>query len=736
MLTTSNYPRRCRMGGTSTFGVTSPGILSSRSKLLVRSYYKPRNTSNFTHIENAPFGRPKRFKIRRINSFQKMDTTKKKIPDYTDTVYREAVSRLKCLLAESYTSRSGKVLRDRSIYRRSNTKLHESGDETDERSISECSKGLSTNLLLRENISDKNRLPLTSALMTDDSQISPKELSTLIMRQEEYIEQLESESQFCKDELKNLLEKIREVVAENEALHDKNKTTLLKSFLNEFDSNKDTKRIDGTKHINLHDGEFSSGKKIKLHQVTEGPSIIFESRISELEAQLTQARIELRKAQEENQNCIKKMSEGGSSSSSPETMAQLDQLMKEKRELNSKLDEALRNLKSVREKEMEATQKAKRAQDLAQQAEFDKSQLESEIRRLKDELERQRDKIREATQDTSRRLAEERHQVERRYSQQVEQLTADIATHWDAASKSQLEIDKQRREIADLKRELNQKQAMNDDLKKEMLLKTSNLQSDINQLAAEKDAVEQELATVKLAAERNERHARQEQSRCQIEINSYKQRLERADVDIVHCRRENLRLSEQIASLEKELNMEKIAHASEGQTPAATPRVENEKDLTSMIMEMETKHGKSPGTESSIEPSPNQNVTSHGEDINTGYSLNDNQNYSHLYNESEQNKNQVTDSSQFTSEENENYQDYASHDPNYQGQYSNESYQQYEQYDPSFYQQESGDNNQPNQLDQQQYDNYASNDYIDNQHESVTNEQSYEDNDQNKNVSK
>lgn len=73
-------------------------------------------------------------------------------------------------------------------------------------------------------------------------------------------------------------------------------------------------------------------------------------------------------------------------------------------------------------------------------------------------------------------------------------------------------------------------------------------------MTTEKDSLEQEVATAKLAVERSERHARQEQSRWQSEINSYKQRIERADADIVHCRRENLRLSEQISSLEKEVN--------------------------------------------------------------------------------------------------------------------------------------------------------------------------------------
>lgn len=87
------------------------------------------------------------------------------------------------------------------------------------------------------------------------------------------------------------------------------------------------------------------------------------------------------------------------------------------------------------------------------------------------------------------------------------------------------------------------------------MFRLATLQSDLNQALSEKDAAEQEVLTGKLAAERSDRQARQEQSRLQAEINSYKQRLERADADLVHCRRENLRLSEQIASLEKEVNM-------------------------------------------------------------------------------------------------------------------------------------------------------------------------------------
>lgn len=85
-------------------------------------------------------------------------------------------------------------------------------------------------------------------------------------------------------------------------------------------------------------------------------------------------------------------------------------------------------------------------------------------------------------------------------------------------------------------------------------LNTVTLQSDIGLSGAEKSALEQQIATLHLANERNERQAKQEITRLQAEIQSLRQRLDRADADLIHSRRENIRLSEQISSLEKEVH--------------------------------------------------------------------------------------------------------------------------------------------------------------------------------------
>lgn len=79
------------------------------------------------------------------------------------------------------------------------------------------------------------------------------------------------------------------------------------------------------------------------------------------------------------------------------------------------------------------------------------------------------------------------------------------------------------------------------------------MQADVGVCNAEKSALEHQLASQQMANERNERQQKQEVARLQAEMQSLRQRLDRADADLIHSRRENIRLSEQVASLEKEV---------------------------------------------------------------------------------------------------------------------------------------------------------------------------------------
>lgn len=58
----------------------------------------------------------------------------------------------------------------------------------------------------------------------------------------------------------------------------------------------------------------------------------------------------------------------------------------------------------------------------------------------------------------------------------------------------------------------------------------------------------------RLQLERTERQSKVEVSRLNAEITSLRQRLDRADADLLQSKRENLKLGDEVASLEKEVS--------------------------------------------------------------------------------------------------------------------------------------------------------------------------------------
>ncbi|KAJ3662136.1 hypothetical protein Zmor_006495 [Zophobas morio] len=529
----------------------------------------------------------------------KMDFRKR--PDYADTAYREAVGRLRILLAESYTP-----------IKRPLRELDSAGEDTDNQSL--ISAGSRTSkIATRPYYQYLSMLPKryyypsirpTSIMPADtekhnssaaklENNSAPPELMSFIEKQEDYIEQLEKESRFCREELSSLLSKVKDVISENENLHEKQKSNIMKSVFNHLETETETETdIDLSQKVSL------SPKKAKKHKILEGPTIVFESRISELEAQLTQAKIDLRKALENNENYKKKIADGSifDGLGFEHYKKQIDTLQREKDILQETVTKLQSALSKIRDKENDTCDQVKRSLDAAEQAHYEKNAAEIEIRRLKDELDRQHAKLRDAISDQSRRISDERSAVERRYTQQIEQLTTELGVQWETTNKLQLELDKQRRENGDLRRELAQKQALLDGMKKDMQNKIMTLQSDIGVNGAEKSALEQQIATLQMATERNERQAKQEVTRLQAEMQSLRQRLDRADADLIHSRRENIRLTEQVASLEKEIklnsamNEEKNKQSTGGEILALPPPKDQDKHLSSLIQDMESKH--------------------------------------------------------------------------------------------------------------------------------------------------
>ncbi|XP_072933901.1 serologically defined colon cancer antigen 8 homolog [Epargyreus clarus] len=544
-------------------------------------------------------GKFRRTKIRR--PIKMNDYGMKKIPDYTELAYKEAVSKLRYFLsgntAPSVRSYGGSA---------SIKNLDESDGDLD--------KKYSSSYNTLSEFKPKPRLTAKYATLYADSlnnytppnvntnvpppTTSPNDLTggtnpdviNFIQKQEEYIEQLERESQYCRDELNNLLGKVKEVISENEHLHEAQKNKLISRMFHAHSGGSETDELDDLADSTGLDSDNkvtpSKARRAPRSRSTrlEGPNIVFESRIAELEAQLTQAKIDLKKVQDENNENKRKLASGLVDSTCLDGFKrQIDNLQRDKTTLESQITK----LKlSLDQKEGDLDGRYKRGSDVVEhQLREERNNLETEVRRLKDELAKERSKVREMAGEGARRALQERSAAEQRYTAHCDELQHDLAAQYDNVAKLQLDLERQRREENDLKRELSMKNSAIEELKMELKNKTSSLQADLAQAHAEKASLEEELASARLAIERQQRQAKHETNRLNSEIQSLRQRLDRADADLVHSRRENLRLSEQISNLEKEINMKTL-------TPISPQKNKKEKELSSMLESMENKHAK------------------------------------------------------------------------------------------------------------------------------------------------
>lgn len=159
-------------------------------------------------------------------------------------------------------------------------------------------------------------------------------------------------------------------------------------------------------------------------------------------------------------------------------------------------------------------------------------------------------------------------------------MGGDLTSQWEVASRLQLELERCKRMENDYRRDLASKNQQIEDLKSDIKSKTGTtlkymrarkiinsifififyrylayLLSDVAQVNAEKQSLEQEITTLRLQLERAERQIKVESSRLNAEISSLRQRLDRADSDLLHSRRENIKLTDQVEALEKEVSI-------------------------------------------------------------------------------------------------------------------------------------------------------------------------------------
>ncbi|XP_011214638.4 uncharacterized protein LOC105234093 isoform X6 [Bactrocera dorsalis] len=575
---------------------------------------------------------------------------KPKPMDYTNYAYNEAVSRLKLMLAESYAppSRGGGAGSAAGGNGATGAYMrHVNEDSTDnysdnlsviERPVySDISKYLSPAQKSRLSpgvrskpkpfnafSSSKENLTLqmpyaastttatapldyyapnkTQPQPVTDSVHAPVEIFNFIEKQEDYIEQLEKESKYCRNELTNLLGKVKDVINENTHLTETarselatlggvDKTLPVTSPSSDSDEQQHYKKKTSTTPRSKKE---TSSAAVKSPRYASAPNIVYEARISELEAELMQANIDLKRLKTENEELKRKLAHvdplvlAGAHTNAPASSSstnncdahrkQIEHLQLEKNALEESVRQLRKLLDDAKSEQYTSNTSSKRyINDLVQ---MERAQAELEVKHLREELDRQHERVRELQHEMARRIADERATAERRYNTQVDQLGGDLSSQWEQVAKLQLDLEREKRYSNDMKRDLSNRNAQIDELKMELRSNRNTFLADMAQVNAEKQSLEQEITALRLQLDRAAREAKTEATRLTAEITSLRQRLDRGDADLLHSKREILRLNDEIANLEKEL---------------AYGEMKNEirptkKDLDKRISEMQEKH--------------------------------------------------------------------------------------------------------------------------------------------------
>lgn len=415
---------------------------------------------------------------------------------------------------------------------------------------------------------NKTQQPVT------DGVHAPVEIFNFIEKQEDYIEQLEKESKYCRNELTNLLGKVKDVINENTHLTETARSELaaLGGVEKTLPTTSPSSDSDEQQHYKKKSSTTPRSKKdisaaVKSPRYASAPNIVYEARISELEAELMQANIDLKRLKTENEELKRKLAHvdplvlAGAHTHAPVSSSsttncdthrkQIEQLQQEKNALEESVRQLQKLLDDAKSQQYTSASSKRYINDLVQ---MERAQAELEVKHLREELDRQHERVRELQHEMARRIADERATAERRYNTQVDQLGGDLSSQWEQVAKLQLDLEREKRYANDIKRDLSTRNAQIEELKMELRSNRNTFLADMAQVNAEKQSLEQEITALRLQLDRAAREAKTEATRLTAEITSLRQRLDRGDADLLHSKREILRLNDEIANLEKEVD--------------------------------------------------------------------------------------------------------------------------------------------------------------------------------------
>lgn len=468
------------------------------------------------------------------------------------------------------------------------------------------------------------------------------DLVPIINDQSQYINHLEAEVKFCKEELSGMRDRVRVVVLENEDLHQKLKFlaaehTLREQTLLDASANTQNSWPVGGNDYTLHQPVTSSaadnknpalvtasvGEIEKWHIELEKLKLLYQEKVNILDAQVKSLRKDLSESQktcEDLEGRLKHQKSLVSATHSSRVgglclkcaqheavLAQthsnvhvqiIERVTKERDDLMDALVSVRRNMKEMQQRESNAYEQVKQAVQMAEEANLEKTKALVQCEQLKSEMERQKNRLEKELAAQLNKRTDEKEALREEMKKEREDLAAMVTAMSENVAMLEAQVERITREKNALTNQLEESQHQLASHETEMNKVCGEMRYQLNQTKMKKDEAEKELREYRTKTIRELEIKDQKIEKLGLELNGNKQRLEQAQQDVTEAREECLKLTELLSKSEHQLHLtrlekESIQHSISNEAKArALQAQQREQELTQKMQQMEAQHEK------------------------------------------------------------------------------------------------------------------------------------------------
>ncbi|KAM9804118.1 serologically defined colon cancer antigen 8 homolog [Neosynchiropus ocellatus] len=442
--------------------------------------------------------------------------------------------------------------------------------------------------------------------------------------QPEYIQHLEAEVKFCKEELEGLKRRVRVVVVENEKLHSELKSK--QESFQDYTIQNSTVSEDFPANNNSGNGLREGTQDFIWKHEMEQLRVIHKSQIESLEAQIVSLRKELSVSQRECEEvkvlrhrekqtadalragggprvsglCLKCAQHEAVMAGSHANlhMQTIERITKERNELLMTLNTVRKSHQEAQHREWAACLQVKQAVEMVEEANIQKAKVEMQFEQLSRELTRLRERLQQEAKTVVQKLAAARDDGLTEGRKQKEELADIVARLSQRVAELESQLDRSHRDRSSLTKELEETLRRLTTLEQENSKVCVDLQYQLSHAQLQKEEAERELRELSSKSSRQKEKAAQEVERLNLELVGCRQHLEAVQTDGSQWQSEALSLAEQLANAQRQLHLTRQEREAAEQTheekmASATLAWRNrEKDLALLLQQTESQHQK------------------------------------------------------------------------------------------------------------------------------------------------